>query len=545
MRAVSLGEKKREQLAAPVRVTACAGVTVWLGLAAQLVWDAYQMATFTAGPNDHAAHGMVPADLQMNVLGMVFIVPSAAALLACLVLMVLIARGIGAAVYVGCAFAPLLVAWSFFALLQPTEHVELLAALTLCASALVIGSALAHGFRNQLEGRRWSASGQALAIVGVVELAALLVVGVAAIQANKFALTKSAERQQQQTEERRRKLADQQRVAAAAPPPVRLMAPQKPEERAWNHVASPIVDLELDTMGRTLTTLHGDGTVRSWSTVVYGAAMVGEDLPGSQSALIREIGPFPGDSHVTLTYRSLLAFVSPALLAATSAPPRCAQHDPPTSLEPLRWPSLAIGGRAPCLGSAFTGEPVTQIAVPGCSRVTGLHASGSGTELLVQCPRFVAVLNTVTKRIRYRVATDNLLPGSARVTGPGYAGIVADGNGYSAIFGTFDLPGSKRVALGRSARPPQLELTGFGDFVVAGAGVCVYRSTEAEPRCPVARDVPVRKLALPRSLTHRAYERDDSGKASIRLDALRSRHPVAGFVLLDRAETPLMPISLE
>jgi hypothetical protein len=126
---VNIGEKKRERLAVPVRVMACLGVAAWAWVSAQFLWEAYEMATFKAGPNDHAAHGMVPADLQMNALGTVFMVPGAAALLSCLVVLLLIALGLGWGVYFACAFSPLLGTWAFFALLEPTEHVDLLAAL--------------------------------------------------------------------------------------------------------------------------------------------------------------------------------------------------------------------------------------------------------------------------------------------------------------------------------------------------------------------------------------------------------------------------------
>lgn len=130
------------------------------------------------------AQVLVPADLQINLIGMGFTIATAPAALMCLVLLVLLLRRVSWAVHVACAFAPLLIAWSCVALFGLREQFDFLGALPLCSSALVIGSALAHGFRKDFEGCRLSPTAQALAMVGIVELLALVFVGVAAVKAH-------------------------------------------------------------------------------------------------------------------------------------------------------------------------------------------------------------------------------------------------------------------------------------------------------------------------------------------------------------------------
>lgn len=537
---MSNGENR---LSAAMRATACAGVAGWLVLSAEVFWETYQWATFKAGPNDVAAHGMVPADLQANLIGTILMVPTAAALLTCLVLMLLLLRRVGWAVYVACAFAPLVVAGSFLDLFGLQGQVGSWGVLALCSSALVIGSALAHGFRKDFEGRRQSPTAQALAMVGVIELLALVVIGVAAVQAHKLRGLHAAEEQKKQQEERKKALAEAERQRAAGAAEVQLLAPEPPEKNAWNHSASSVVDLELDPTGRALTTLHRDGTVRVWTTARMGSFAF-EELPGAHSALIRELGPFPDAGRATLAYFAILTSAPPRSLAAASTLPHCGS-DAPSALELLRWPALAIGGNSLCLGNLFAPDQVEPIRVPGCSRVTGLHASRSGAELLVQCPRLVAVVDTVAKKVRYSMTTEELLPGSARLTGAGYAAIAADRDGYAVVFDSFEAPSRKRIALGVSTHPPQLELPGFHGFVVSGAGVCFYDSSQSEPRCPIPRDVSVRKLALPTGLTHRGYDRDASGRVVVGPQEFSSHRPVAGLALLDREETPIIPVSLE
>jgi hypothetical protein len=371
-------------------------------------------------------------------------------------------------------------------------------------------------------------------------------VAVSALQARQVSAAKQAAEQRRRADEQKQRRAEEQRqreaYAALAHSPF-VQPPRAPEDREWNRVPSPIEDAQLDYSGHRLVTLHHDGTVRIWSTTLPATGMVvGAPPPGDASVLFQEIGPVPSSTHATLAYEAMLA-LEPRMMREQRAAkePGCTANDPARLLEPLRWPTFAVAGHALCVRHVFA-EPVERVHLPGCAHITGLHASRAGSLLLVECPRRVIVLDTAAQRIVHSLLTPALVPGSARLTGSGYMAVVAEPHGtYSALFNAFDAPQNKRIALGKSPRAPQLEHAGWGSFVVSGAGVCVYHGTETEPRCPLARDVSVKKLVLPARFTHVGDERSPS----IELDEYRLRSAMAGFVLLDREQNPLVPVSLD
>src|SRR6187401_812270 len=69
------------------RIATCLGAAWWLVLALKALSACYGMATFKAGPGDRAAHGMVPADLQINVIGVLLSAVSGMMAVSCLALM--------------------------------------------------------------------------------------------------------------------------------------------------------------------------------------------------------------------------------------------------------------------------------------------------------------------------------------------------------------------------------------------------------------------------------------------------------------------------
>lgn len=531
---MTTGEEQRERLATPVRVAGTVGLATWVCLSGRLLLDASQWAASKEGPYDSAANLTMAIGLVLTALCLVALFTSSG-------LLALVVRGVGFSIYAACAFTPLLLLGSFFALYEPSDHVDVQAALVWCSCAFVVGAALAHGFRKH-QSRRYSASEQAVAIIGVVLVLALMGVAVSAVRAHRLSAANAATEKKRLAEKQKQKLAEEQRQREAY---AALVQPTRaPEDRAWNRVASPIDDAESDYTGRRVVTLHHDGTVRIWVTTLPSppsVAMAGPP-PGDASALFQELGPVPKSTHATLAYEAMLA-LEPRMMRDERAAkePGCTANDSARLLEPLRWPTFAVAGRSLCVRNVFT-KTVESVRLPGCSRVTGLHASRAGASLLVECPRRIIVFDTAAQRIVRSVVTPALVPGSARLTGRGYMAVVAEPDGgYAARFEAFEGSDSERIALGKSARAPQLEHAGWGAFVVAGAGVCVYRGSNTEPRCPIARDVAVRKLVLPTRFTRVGDARDHDPGIEIGYGLPSA---IAGFVLLDRQENPLVPVSL-
>jgi hypothetical protein len=113
-------------------------------LAVSALYTCHRMATFKAGPEDRAAHGMVPADLQINLIGLLLEAVSGTMAAAYLALLVTLALGVADAIY--------------FALFPAIFGMSLLVAgfgagwfrgATFISSALVICSAATHWFRSR------------------------------------------------------------------------------------------------------------------------------------------------------------------------------------------------------------------------------------------------------------------------------------------------------------------------------------------------------------------------------------------------------------
>ena len=98
----------------------------------------YAMATMKAAPGDQAAHGMVPANLQINLIGYLLCAVSGMMAVGCLALFVTLLRGVADFIYLA---------------ISPAIFVMCLAVVggwfggvAFISSALVIGSAVTHWF---------------------------------------------------------------------------------------------------------------------------------------------------------------------------------------------------------------------------------------------------------------------------------------------------------------------------------------------------------------------------------------------------------------
>lgn len=482
------------------------GMLSWLVVAVGAVVAAYEALTFEAGPNDVAAHGMVPADLGIKVIGFVLLFPALIGVVWALVSLPLLLRGVRWALYAACVPGVGLLQCCFMLLTIPTTTFSWWVCGTVVASVLVLGSAAADALRRPLDGLApwlpW-ATLRALFPVILLELGVLPLLGYAALRSKHAS-------DLEQAGVRRAKEAEQQREAEAAAQRAREAEAREKQVKAdleaerspqWNQYASPIIDVALDFGGRNAATVHENGKIAVWGSGSAPGA-IPSDHP---NRLAREYGPIVGVERVHFgLLQAVLSQAGSSLevwrswsgaQSSTETIRHCAEHEPRVLLEVLGDRRVAVAGKALCLVDYGAATSV-RLNVPQCPRITGLHASSDGELLLVECPRRVAVFDTSTNRVLAQAETPQLIPGSARFLGPSYAGITREGDEYVAVIGKLEPPGPvKRVPLGSSTVPPQLEYLGRARLVVAGAGVCVYGPGERVD-CPVPRDQLVRRLAI-------------------------------------------------
>lgn len=545
------GGRQEARLATRLRVTACIGLLPWLAISVLCGYTAQAALSYRAGPNDIAAHGMVPADLQTNLIGAALLFPAVIGGVFSLVALLLIGRGVRWALYVACLPLALLAAACVGFLRSPWPVGPAWPGSLFVGSLLVVGSGLADLLRSRLEGlgagRRWPTLRSLLPVV-VLTLAAapLLVYSIVKNERARDAEQQAKQAREQAEQQRHtRELAEQQRREAESQArrqqqlQAQLDAQSKP---SWNLEASPVVDLTLDLLGMRAATVHQDGTIVLWrSALAPGMAQPGG--PSNPNRRERAYGPAAGTERVQF---GLLGVVSQNGSQLSHWGPEgqhalrhCAERAPKALFEPLGPRRLAVAGSSLCLLELGSERPPSALSVPHCPRITGLHSSSDGALLLVECAGRVVVFDTTTRKLLWQLATEQFLPGSVRWLGAGYAGIARDKAEYVAVLGSVQASVPlRRVRLGVSTVPPQLERLGMGRFVVAGAGVCVYGPGERVD-CPVPREQAVAKLAVPSSLSHfSATVRDPSNFAAA---DERFAH---GLVLFARDHDRVAPLAL-
>jgi hypothetical protein len=479
---------------------------IWLVVAVNAAFAAYGAMTFEAGPNDVAAHGMVPADLQIKLLGFMLLFPALMGVVWAVVSLPLLLRGARWALYAACVPGVGLVQWCFTLLSIPTATFSWWVGGTVLASVLVLGSAVADALRRPLDGLApwlpW-ATLRALLPVILLELGVIPLIGYAALRSKQASdVQQAGVRRAKEAEQRREAEAAAARAQEAKARERQIQADLEAERSPqWNQYASPIIDVALDFAGRSAATVHENGKIAVWGSAPAPGA-ISSDHP---NRLAREYGPIVGAERVHFGFlRAILSQSGSSLEAwrswsgaqsSSETIRHCAEREPRVLFDVLGDRRVAVAGKALCLVDYGAAAPV-RLHVPQCPRITGLHASSDGELLLIECPRRVAVFDTSTKRILAQAGTPQLIPGSARFLGPSYAGITKEGDEYVAVIGKLEPPGPvKRVPLGGSTVPPQLEYLGRARLVVAGAGVCVHGPGERVD-CPVPRDQPVKRLAI-------------------------------------------------